>query len=166
MQQEEVVERIKAFAQRVLPEGSSLWLYGSRARGDAHPDSDYDLLLLLNTERITDEDYEHYVYDLFLEGLDWGAEINTHAYPRHGQTSQTPTPSALAGWQSIHLFVRISARSFFTTIRLQNYEDYLNWQKKNTKSMYYCRGNLTAPRSIHCANCGNTENSWSISETT
>ena len=70
MQQEEVVERIKAFAQRVLPEGSSLWLYGSRARGDAHPDSDYDLLLLLNTERITDEDYEHYVYDLFLEGLD------------------------------------------------------------------------------------------------
>ncbi|MBR6992309.1 MAG: nucleotidyltransferase domain-containing protein, partial [Bacteroidales bacterium] len=58
MQQEEVVERIKAFAQRVLPEGSSLWLYGSRARGDAHPDSDYDLLLLLNTERITDEDYE------------------------------------------------------------------------------------------------------------
>ena len=67
MQQEEVVERIKAFAQRVLPEGSSLWLYGSRARGDAHPDSDYDLLLLLNTERITDEEYEHYVYDLFLE---------------------------------------------------------------------------------------------------
>jgi len=43
MQQEEVVDRIKAFAQRVLPEGSSLWLYGSRARGDAHPDSDYDL---------------------------------------------------------------------------------------------------------------------------
>ena len=83
MQQEEVIGRIKAFAQRVLPEGSSLWLYGSRARGDAHADSDYDLLLLLDTDRISDEDYERYVYNLFLERLDWGAEINTHAYPRH-----------------------------------------------------------------------------------
>ena len=92
MQQEEVIERIRTFAQRVLPADSSLWLYGSRAHGDAYPDSDYDLLLLLDTERITDEDYKRYVYDLFLEGLDWGAGINTHAYPRHRWESWTFSP--------------------------------------------------------------------------
>lgn len=92
MEQSQVIEHIKEFAQRVLPKGSSLWLYGSRARGDAHEDSDYDLLLLLDKERITDEDYNHYVYDLFLQGLDWNAEINTHIYPRNKWESWSFSP--------------------------------------------------------------------------
>ena len=49
---------------------------------------------------------------------------------------------------------------------MQNYKDYLNWQKNNTKSMNYCTGHLATPRSIHCSNCGNMENGWSIAETT
>ena len=67
-------------------------LYGSRARGDAHEDSDYDLLLLLDKERVTNEDYNRYVYDLFLQGLDWDAEINTHIYPRHKWESWSFSP--------------------------------------------------------------------------
>ena len=46
MEQKKVIERIKDVAEHVLPQGASLWLYGSRARGDARPDSDYDLLIL------------------------------------------------------------------------------------------------------------------------
>ena len=57
MEQSEVIKRIKEVAAEILPEGSSLWLYGSRARGDAHPDSDYDLLILLNKDVLTLDDY-------------------------------------------------------------------------------------------------------------
>ena len=44
-------------------------LYGSRARGDSHPDSDWDLLILVDS--MVDLDYErlfrHKLYDLELE---------------------------------------------------------------------------------------------------
>lgn len=53
----QILERIKQLAFAVLPQGSSLWLYGSRARGDENQGSDWDLLVLLDKSRITSEDY-------------------------------------------------------------------------------------------------------------
>jgi len=37
----------------------SIWLFGSRARGDARPDSDFDLLVVLR-DGLPDEEYSHY----------------------------------------------------------------------------------------------------------
>lgn len=54
----QILERIKQLALVVLPQGSSLWLYGSRARGDENQGSDWDLLVLLDKSRITSEDYD------------------------------------------------------------------------------------------------------------
>ena len=31
MEQEQVIQRIKELGEKILPEGASLWLYGSRA---------------------------------------------------------------------------------------------------------------------------------------
>lgn len=45
-------------------------MYGSRARGTMKPDSDWDLLILLNTDKITDEierDITSPLYDLEFE---------------------------------------------------------------------------------------------------
>lgn len=82
MKQNEVIRRIQETADRILPEGASLWLYGSRARGDARPDSDYDLLILLDKDRITGEDHDKYSYPLFTMGMDIDEEINAHIYPK------------------------------------------------------------------------------------
>ena len=81
MKQEEVIQRIKELGEKILPEGASLWLYGSRARGDARPDSDYDLLILLDNDYVT-ADVNSAAYDICLMGYDNGVEINPHIYPR------------------------------------------------------------------------------------
>lgn len=69
-------------AGQVLPEGASLWLYGSRARGDARPDSDYDLLILLDKNTVQGADFDNYSYPLFAMGLEIDAEINAHIYTK------------------------------------------------------------------------------------
>lgn len=48
MERQQVIDNIRQVAACVLPKGSRLYLYGSRARGDYHEDSDWDLLLLLD----------------------------------------------------------------------------------------------------------------------
>ncbi|MBO4588748.1 MAG: nucleotidyltransferase domain-containing protein [Bacteroidales bacterium] len=82
MEQHEVIRHIKEKALKILPEGSSLWLYGSRARGDAHDGSDYDLLILLDKDKITSGDYDDYVYAFSILGVNIDEEINPHIYTR------------------------------------------------------------------------------------
>ena len=57
MEREVLIERLKGLARATMPAGSSLLLYGSRARGDAREDSDWDLLILLDKPRLEADDY-------------------------------------------------------------------------------------------------------------
>ena len=92
MEQEQVIQRITELGKRILPESASLWLYGSRARGDARPDSDYDLLILLDKDSLTCRDYDLYTYPLCELGVDIDAEINPHIYPRKDRSSWRYSP--------------------------------------------------------------------------
>jgi len=78
----QVIDSIKQVASRVLPEGSTLYLYGSRARGDYHEGSDWDLLLLLDKPRLEFEDFDKYSYPFVEMGWDIGEDIRPHAYTK------------------------------------------------------------------------------------
>ena len=92
MSQEEVIQRITELGRQLLPEGASLWLYGSRARGDARPDSDYDLLILLDKEAIVASDYDKYNYPLFYLGLEEGVDISPRIFTKKQWNSWTYDP--------------------------------------------------------------------------
>ena len=81
MEKSQILERIKQLALTILPKGSSLWLYGSHARGDYHDNSDWDLLILLDKSKITSEDYDLTYYFREL-GWDLGTEISSHIYSK------------------------------------------------------------------------------------
>ena len=78
----EVIDNIRQVAARVLPKGSTLYLYGSRARGDAHDNSDWDLLLLLNNEGDSDENFRRYAYHIIVRGYDLWQSFSVHTYSK------------------------------------------------------------------------------------
>ena len=75
-----VVEEIKAKGKEVLPQGARLWLYGSRARGDARHNSDWDLLILLDKPELEFEDYGMVAYPFVRLGWEIGETISAQTY--------------------------------------------------------------------------------------
>ncbi len=64
-----ILEKIKNTVHEVEPTANII-LYGSRARGDNNPDSDWDILILVNEKKITSSYEDKFlipVYDLELE---------------------------------------------------------------------------------------------------
>lgn len=82
MENAQVLNSIKEVASKVLPKGSALYLYGSRARGDSREGSDWDLLLLLDKPRLEHEDFDKYSYPFVEMGWDIGEDIRPHAYTK------------------------------------------------------------------------------------
>lgn len=78
----QVIDNIKQVAARVLPKGSALYLYGSRARGDYHEDSDWDLLLLLDKPQKETADFDKYAYPIMEQGFDLWQYFSVHTYTK------------------------------------------------------------------------------------
>jgi len=84
MERTTVIDNIRQVAANVLPKGSTLYLYGSRARGDNREDSDWDLLLLLNVKDggDSDENFRRYVYPIIVRGYDLWQSFSVHTYSK------------------------------------------------------------------------------------
>jgi predicted nucleotidyltransferase len=74
-----LTEKIK---QTVMATDASaqVLLFGSRARGDAKKDSDWDILILLNKAKVTIKDEQVFRHKLFDVELETGACISTFVY--------------------------------------------------------------------------------------
>lgn len=64
-------------------------LYGSRARGHAREDSDWDVLAIVDKPRLTLKERSNIQYPIWDKGLDVGEEINVFSYTRR-QWEQAP----------------------------------------------------------------------------
>ena len=67
-------------------------MYGSRARGDAHADSDWDLLIILDKPNIEQSDYDNVSYPLTALGWKLGAMIITALYTKEEWQQNSFTP--------------------------------------------------------------------------
>lgn len=70
---------------------ASIILYGSRARGDAREDSDWDIVVLLNKPPMPHDERYAIAYELWDKGQDIGEEINTLVYTKDQWDSAPPS---------------------------------------------------------------------------
>jgi len=80
MRRADIISQVKNLGSQVLPSGSHLFLYGSRARGDNRVDSDWDMLVLLNRPHHEDEDFRLISYPLMELGFNLGQYFSIHTY--------------------------------------------------------------------------------------
>lgn len=74
-----ILKEIKRIIKEKAP-SAKIYLYGSRVRGTARSESDWDILILLNKEIITSEIEESITYPLYDLEFDTGEIISPTIY--------------------------------------------------------------------------------------
>lgn len=87
-QDEKILNLIRTTIREVEP-NAQIILYGSRARGDAHKGSDWDVLVIVDKPRLTVEEKGNIEYPVWDKGLGMGEEINVFAHSKK-QWEQAP----------------------------------------------------------------------------
>ena len=86
-----IFEDIQQLKRQLIP-NEKLILFGSQSRGDAHIESDWDLLLLLNKSEITLEDERRYAYPFTKLGWNYGVYFSVKLYCENDWEKRSFTP--------------------------------------------------------------------------
>lgn len=86
------MKRMREVLSAHLPKDGEAILYGSRARGDARKDSDWDVLILLNKSKLNMDDYVNVSYPLTELGCDIGETISPMLYTKADWQKYSFTP--------------------------------------------------------------------------
>ena len=81
MTTDSVLNNITSIIHRQDPSAQA-FLFGSRARGDNRPDSDWDILILVDSLNVTNEIEDQFREDLYNIELESGQIISTLIYPK------------------------------------------------------------------------------------
>lgn len=93
MERDNFIQSIQQVAKDTMPESGQIILFGSQARGDARPDSDWDLLILIDKEgRTTNQDFDHVAYPFIELGWKLDADINPILYTKEEWQKRHFTP--------------------------------------------------------------------------
>ena len=87
-----VLESIRELLAQILPPNETAKLYGSQARGDARRDSDWDVLIVMDKDKLLPDDYDTIVYPLTKLGWELGVEINPVMYTKNEWEKSKMTP--------------------------------------------------------------------------
>ncbi len=77
-----IISRIKESIRSKDPKAEA-FLFGSRARGEEKPDSDWDILILVESEKVTNEIEDKFRDELYDIELDSGQIISTFIYSKN-----------------------------------------------------------------------------------
>lgn len=89
----EIINRLSSIAARVFPnKEGKVYLYGSRARGEARNDSDWDVLVLTKVPADSQETYDRFVFPFAEVGWYVDAEIIPINYSEEEWEARKGTP--------------------------------------------------------------------------
>lgn len=89
----ELIDALRSKAAEILPRGSRVVLYGSRARGDARVDSDWDVNVLIpGDEKLPWDLWDTYACPFSDVGLRFGEIVNPRLYSYAGWQKRASLP--------------------------------------------------------------------------
>lgn len=90
--QNQMLNSLRLTAQKVMPKGGKVFLYGSRAKGTATEESDWDLLLLVDKQSLDENDFNDIAYPFVLTGWKSGADVSPQLYTYNEWKEREITP--------------------------------------------------------------------------
>ncbi|HAQ20884.1 MAG TPA: nucleotidyltransferase domain-containing protein [Prolixibacteraceae bacterium] len=88
---EEILKAIKKTLKSISPEARVI-LFGSQARGNANPDSDWDILVILDKPKIESSDFDNISFPLYELGWNIGEHFSAKLYTRSDWQKRSFTP--------------------------------------------------------------------------